>query len=471
MTAVADSKPGAASKAGVDIASLEGLNADQRAQIETYLGLLDNDSREVPDVYRWTSPMQGQALTVPVDRYTSREWHDLEVEKVWKKVWQMACRVEDILEPGSFIKYDIAGISVLIVRQKDGTIKAHKNICLHRGRTLKEADGIADSFVCPFHGITWDLDGSLKHRPCNWDFGHADGDFALKPVLVDTWGGFVFINLDPDAAPLADFLGDLPDHFERWPLEKRYKQVHVGKVLRCNWKLAQEAFAESWHVVATHAQLLPGIGDAISKYDVWGNFSRTLTPNGVPSPHLNWEPTEQQMMDAVTDRNLDDDAPKIAVPEGKTAREALADVRRAHLEKDLGAEEAQALSDAEMCDSMPYTVFPNFHPWGSYNRTCYRFRPYGNDPGMSIMECMILSPYQGDTPPAGAKLQMVDTDTSWTTVPALGLLARVFDQDDANLPFVQIGLESGSLDEVTFAEYQETKLRHSHVLLNEWING
>ena len=458
MTAIADDPT----------AQLEGLNADQAAQIRAYFDLLDNDSREVPEVYRWTSPLQGQALTVPAERYTSQEFHNLEVEKLWKKVWQMACRVEDILEPGAFVKYDIAGISVLVVRQKDGSIKAHKNICLHRGRTLKEANGMADSFVCPFHGITWDIDGTLKHRPCNWDFDHAQGDWALKPVLVDTWGGFVFINLDPDAEPLADFLGTLPEHFENWPLEKRYKQVHVGKVLRCNWKLAQEAFAESWHVVATHAQLLPGIGDAISKYDQWGNFSRTLTPNGVPSPHLSWEPSEQQKMDAVTDRNLDQE-PIIAVPEGKSAREALADVRRSHLEKDLGVDVAQGLSDAEMCDSMPYTLFPNFHPWGSYNRTVYRFRPYGNDPGMSIMECMILSPYAGDTPPPGATLQMVETDTSWTTVPSLGLLGRVFDQDDANLPFVQQGLESGSLEDVTFAEYNETKLRHSHVLLEKWL--
>ena len=422
----------------------------------------------MPDVYRWTNPLPGVALTVPVDRYTSREFHDLEVEKVWTKVWQMACRVEDILEPGQFVKYDIADISVLVVRQRDGSIKAHRNVCLHRGRTLKEQDGRADSFQCPFHGITWDLDGGLKHMPCQWDFSHTEMDWTLRQVQVDTWGGFVFINLDPEAAPLADFLGSLPEHFERWPLEKRYKQVHVAKVLRCNWKVAQEAFMESWHVVATHAQLLPGIGDTISKYDAWGNFSRTLTPNGIPSPHLNWQPTEQEMMDALTDRNLDDDV-KVAVPEGVTARVALADGRRAHLVTDLGPE-ADLLSDAEMCDSMPYTLFPNFHPWGSYNRTCYRFRPYGNDPGMSIMECMILSPYEGETPPPGAEVRWVETDESWTTVPELGLLARVFDQDDANLPFVQKGLRDGALTEVTFAEYQETKIRHFHMVLEQMLS-
>lgn len=450
------------------IGTMAGLNAEQAAQVEEYINLLDHDSRLVPDVYRWTNPLPGVALTVPVERYTSREFHDLEVEKVWTKVWQMACRVEDILEPGQFVKYDIADISVLVVRQRDGSIKAHRNVCLHRGRTLKEQDGRADSFQCPFHGITWDLDGTLKHQPCQWDFSHTEMDWTLRQVQVDTWGGFVFINLDPEAAPLADFLGTLPEHFERWPLEKRYKQVHVAKVLRCNWKVAQEAFMESWHVVATHAQLLPGIGDTISKYDAWGNFSRTLTPNGIPSPHLNWQPTEQEMMDALTDRNLDDDV-KVAVPEGVTARVALADGRRAHLVTDLGPE-ADLLSDAEMCDSMPYTLFPNFHPWGSYNRTCYRFRPYGNDPGMSIMECMILSPYEGETPPPGAEVRWVETDESWTTVPELGLLARVFDQDDANLPFVQKGLRDGALTEVTFAEYQETKIRHFHMVLEQMLS-
>lgn len=450
------------------IGTTAGLNAEQAAQVEEYVNLLDHDSRLVPDVYRWTSPLPGVALTVPVDRYTSREFHDLEVEKVWTKVWQMACRVEDILEPGQFVKYDIADISVLVVRQRDGSIRAHRNVCLHRGRTLKEQDGRADSFQCPFHGITWDLDGNLKHMPCQWDFSHTGMEWTLRSVQVDSWGGFVFINLDPTAEPLADFLGTLPEHFERWPLEKRYKQVHVAKVLRCNWKVAQEAFMESWHVVATHAQLLPGIGDTISKYDAWGNFSRTLTPNGIPSPHLNWQPTEQEMMDALTDRNLDDDI-KVAVPDGLTARVALADGRRAHLLKDIGPE-ADLLSDAEMCDSMPYTLFPNFHPWGSYNRTCYRFRPYGNDPGMSIMECMILSPYEGDTPPPGAEVRWVETDESWTTVPELGLLARVFDQDDANLPFVQKGLKDGALTNVTFAEYQETKIRHFHMVLEQMLS-
>jgi nitrite reductase/ring-hydroxylating ferredoxin subunit len=440
------------------------LSADD--QYRMYMDVLDRDSHTVPDVYRIKSPFPEASMTVPASRYTSREFHHLEVEKVWKKVWQMACREEDISTKGEYVIYDIAGISVIIVRQADGSIKAHRNVCLHRGRTLKEVDGIVDNFQCQFHGISWNIDGTLRNMPCKWDFPQVGDDWTLKGVKIDTWGGFVFINLDPDCEPLLDFLGDMPKQFEKWPLEKRFKQVHVAKVLRCNWKVAQEAFMESWHVVATHSQLLPGIGDLVATYDTFGNFSRAITPNAVPSPHLNWQPTEQEMFDALTDRNLDQ--PVNEIPDEITAREHIANNRRNHLQKELG-EAAQELSDAEMLDSMVYTLFPNLHPWGSYNRTLYRFRPYGNDPSMCIMECMILSPYEGDERPRGAKMHMLGVDDDWTDAPELGLLTRVFNQDGYNMPMVQRGLESDSLQEVTFAEYQETKIRHFHSVLDEWM--
>ena len=92
-------------------------------------------------------------------------------------------------------------------------------------------------------------------------------EWSLPEVRVGTWGGFVFINMDPDAEPLESFLGDLPEHFAKWPLEQRYKAVHVAKVFPTNWKVVQEAFMEAFHVVATHPQLLAGIGDANSQYD------------------------------------------------------------------------------------------------------------------------------------------------------------------------------------------------------------
>jgi len=440
-----------------------------RSRGADYQDLLDADTKPVPVVLRMRNAIEPGPTFVPVERYTSRAFHELEVEKLWKKVWQMACREEDIPEVGDHITYDIANLSVVVVRVTPDTIKAYQNICLHRGRLLKEKPGRDSELRCAFHGFAWNLDGSLKHVPCKWDFPQVTDDWTLPEVRVDAWGGFVFVNFDPDAPPLADHLGDLSTHFERWPLEKRYKQAHVAKVLRCNWKLAQEAFMEAYHVVATHPQLLAGIGDANSQYDVFGNFCRAITPNGTPSPHLKWTPTEQDMLDAMFDRSLDE--PRILeVPDGRTARETAGQLRRDAMAGAIGDIAAEQLSDAEMCDSFYYTVFPNFHPWGAYNRIVYRFRPYGNRHDMAIMECMFLAPYdEAEGRPPAVSVHHLGPDDDWTEAFELGMLARVFNQDVFNLPKVQAGLETGAIDTVTFANYQETKLRHFHALLEQWI--
>ncbi len=444
-------------------------DAPTRSRGLSYQDLLDADTHPVPVVLRRQSPLAPGPTFVPVERYTSPEFHRLEVEKLWKRVWQMACREEDIAEVGDHITYDIANISILLTRSAPDTIRAFHNICLHRGRLLKEKPGRDTELRCAFHGFAWNLDGSLKHVPCKWDFPQVNDDWTLPEVRVDTWGGFVFINMDLDAPPLAEHLGELGEHFERWPLERRFKQAHVAKVLRCNWKLAQEAFMEAFHVVATHPQLLAGIGDSNSQYDVFGNICRAITPNGTPSPHLHWTPTEQDMLDAMFDRSLDE--PRLLeVPDGHTARETAGELRRHTLVDVVGAEHAAELSDAEMCDSIYYTVFPNFHPWGAFNRIVYRFRPYGNRHDMAIMECMFLSPYDesGPRPPA-APIHWLGPDDDWTEANELGMLARVFNQDVFNLPKVQAGLETGAIDTVTFANYQETKLRHHHMLLGQWV--
>lgn len=433
-----------------------------------YQALLDADSRHVPDVFRWQSPKGKETLRVSVDRYTTPEWQRAEVEKVWKKAWQMACRAEEIPVVGDHLNYEIAGMSLLITRSTPDTIRAYRNICLHRGRQLKEFDGRAEEFRCAFHGFAWNLDGTIKQVPCKWDFGHVeDAELTLPEVKVGIWGGWVFVNFDPDAEPLEEYLAGLTEQFIEWPHDNLFIEAHVGKVLRCNWKVAQEAFMESYHVVATHPQLLPGMGDTISQYDAYGNWARALTPNGVTSTHVRWVPTEQEKIDALTDRAMDQD-PIIVVPEGKNAREHLADVRRQNLVSVLG-ERALQLSDAEMNDSMVYAVFPNFHPWGSYNRITYRFRPWGGRHDRCLMEAYIMSPFAGERP-APAKFHFLDEDTDWVEAPELGILARVFNQDVYNLPKVQAGLESGAISEVIFAEYQETKIRQLNTILDDWMS-
>ncbi len=432
----------------------------------SYQDLLDTDTRTVPEVLRLQSARELPVIRVPIEHYTSRSFHDLEVEKVWKRCWQFACREEEIPEPGDHMVYEIAGLEALIVRDADREIHAFPNACMHRGRALKDHAGNSSELKCPFHGWTWNLDGSFKSLPCRWDFPHVEREaYHLPEFRVGLWGGFVFINMSADAESFASFIGDLPDHFERWPLDKRYKQAHVAHLIRCNWKVAQEGFMEAYHVIATHPQMLPGIGDSNSQYDAWGNFSRAITPNMTPSPHLDYEPSQQEMLQAMITTSLDAD-PAFRVPEDMTARQLFAQMSRMQLQGSVPS--VVHLSDAELNDSFYYTVFPNMHPWGAYNKITYRFRPYGNDPGSCIMEVIYLAPFLGKRP-APAEIHWLDFDQSWTEAPELGPLCQVFDQDTFNLPRVQRGLENAQHTHVTFASYQETKLRHFHSLLDKYI--
>lgn len=435
----------------------------------SYQELLDTDTHPVPEVLRWESPVDfsDQAL-VPVKRYISRGYHELEKEHVWSKTWQMACREEEIPEVGDTYVYDICDWSILIVRSGPDTIEAFYNACLHRGRKLRHEGGPSTELRCPFHGFCWDLNGKMKRLTCEWDFPHLNPEaMELPRVKVGTWGGFVFVNMDLDSEPLEDFLGDLDAHFTQWPLEERYVEAHIAKVIRCNWKIAQEAFSEAFHVVTTHPQRLASMADTNSQYDNWENFSRGLTPNGVPSAHINWQPTEQEMFDTIVDSRIDE-VPLAVVPEGMTAREFSGILTREGLRPIIGDEKADQLSDAESLDAIYYTVFPNFHPWGAYQRIVYRFRPNGDDHETSIMDVYFLSPFKGERP-APAKVRWLDIDDDWTAATELGTSARVFDQDAFNMPHVQTGLKTTKATKVALARYQESKIRHIHHLLEQRI--
>ncbi len=435
---------------------------------DTYQQILDRDSREVPEVLRWRSARELPVVRVPIERYVSQEFHDLEMEKVWGRVWQMACREEVVAGPGDYAVYEIGDTSIVVVRGEDHQIRAFHNVCLHRGRRLKDGNGRSDELRCPFHGWSWKLDGSPKPVPCHWDFPHAKReDFHLPELKVGTWEGWVFVNPDPECIPFEQHLGELPRHFEAWPLADRYTEAHVAHLFPCNWKVAQEAFMEAYHVIATHPHLLPSLGDCNSQYDAWDTFSRAVTPQMVPSPHLDHAPTEQEIMDSFLLQTIDA-PPKMPVPEGMTARQLFAQMMRMNLQASVAS--VQRVSDAELNDSIYYTLFPNFHPWGGYSKINYRFRPYENDPNRCVMEVFLLSPFRGSRP-APASLRWLDVGEPWTNAPELGTLANVFDQDTFNIPNIQRGLRAAAHEHVTLARYQETKIRHFHTLLEKYVNA
>lgn len=443
----------------------------------TYQQLLDSDTHPVPDVLRLEAARYLGSGDIPRERYTSRAWHDLEVERLWSRVWQFACRDEHIPEPGDYYVYDVGDRSALIVRGPDGSVKAFHNACLHRGTQLKPpaSNGYSPRLRCPFHGWTWSLDGELLDLPCEWDFPHVDAEeFRLPEIRVGRWGGFVFVNFDDDAPPLDEYLGVLPEHFADWDLAERYVEVHIRKRLPANWKAAAGAFLEAYHVLETHSQTIYTAGDANAQYDVFGdNVTRFVHTIATTSPHVPPEkrPDEQRMLDMMMMRkDPGEDVPRI--PEGQRAR----DVYARWVQDTLGEAYDNDFSDmsvTQTIDSIQYHVFPNafFFP-GLHIPLAYRFRPDGPDPDRSLFEVLYLRPHpRSGKVPEPAEPVDLDVDDSYTTVPGLpASLGAVLDQDTTNLAAQTRGFKASKKRGQTLGNYQEVRTRHFHSMVRHYID-
>jgi phenylpropionate dioxygenase-like ring-hydroxylating dioxygenase large terminal subunit len=405
------------------------------------------------------------------------------MERLWYRVWQMACFEHEITDVGDHLLYDIGDRAYIIMRAPDGNLHAYVNACLHRGRRLRETDGNVPELRCNYHGWSWNLDGSNKRIPCRWDFPHVtDEQVRLPEAKVEVWRGLVFINPDPEAGSLSDFLRGLDDVWI-WPIERRVKAVHTRKVVALNWKAAQEAFMEAYHVTATHPQLIASNNDADAQYDASNefNWNRMINLNGVASPAVAPYVTEQDIVDAYYDardsayavlgsRDLQADESGIPqVAEGQGARAVLAEATRQQLAKVTGLDYS-GYSEVEVLDTVQYSIFPNFHPWGGIkSNICYRWRPNGFDPDSCIFETFILvdPPVGGDMKPA--PVYEVGEDQRFCEVPPLGLLGPIFDQDIDNMILVQRGMKATLKPGLTLGQYQESRIRHLHALLARWV--
>lgn len=442
-----------------------------RHPAESFGDILARDTRAVPEFLR-EHPSFSEPGVEPIaaSRYFSREFHELEVERIWSRVWQMVCREEQIPDVGDYQIYDLAGRSLIVVRGLDRDIRAFHNSCLHRGRKLVTAPGCRKTLRCSFHGIAWNCSGELQENPIAWDFPQWENkDMSLPRANVATWGGFVFINMDADAPTLESIVGPMRAHFERYELENRYLAVHVAKVIRANWKVAAEAFMESHHTVATHPQLLPYLADVNSQYDLLSDYvSRQFTAAGVPSPvvaHRHFTAT-----DIVNAMAADAGYAKVHVPAGISARAYAAELTRERLSAEDGWDYSAA-SDSEMIDPLLYNVWPNMSFWAGFApNLVYRWRPHGADPDRSIMDVMILKRIpKGSARPRPGVVKMLDENAPWSDASELGGLARVFEQDMENLPYVQEGLRASASGLVHFSRYTELRLRQQHRMLDRYI--
>ncbi len=418
---------------------------------------------------RKSSPGALEPMDIAPSRYFDAEFHRLEMERVWRRTWQMACREEQIPEAGDHVVYDIGDTSLIVIRTTADEIKAFHNSCLHRGTQLRSRAGRVDVLRCSFHGFTWNIDGSLREIPCVWDFPDVDPEqMSLPEARVGTWGGFVFVNLDPAAPPLEDYIGVLPEHFADWPLEERTVAVHVVRKMPCNWKVALEAFIEAYHTVVVHPQLLSTAADTLTQYDVYGpHVSRMITAVGIQSEHRDRDLPEAEIVAEMTGRPV----AEVALEEGDRARAVLADRIRAVVAKRTGGD-VSARSDAEALDGIEYFLFPNFMPWGGLlTAFVYRFRPDGHDPDSCVIDIMKLDPLPaGGARPKAAPTRHLTADETWADVPELGAFGRVFNQDGSTFGRIQRGLRASVKPTIITSRYQESRVRHFHATLDDYLS-
>lgn len=245
------------------------------------------------------APPQRPTL-VPAERYYSAEFARLETQRMWPRVWQVACSVDHVAEPGDYFEYRCGPYSVLIVRGDDGTLRAFQNVCRHRGNSLCGGSGSdLRELQCGYHGWTWDLAGALTRVPNRKGFGALRlADLPLLAVSVDTWERLVFVNLDAAAMPLSDYLEAAP-HDVEWNRLGEFRCYATMTIeVDANWKTIADGFSETYHIQTLHPELHRCMDDVHAPQTIWRRTAKSEQLYGVPSPSIKKASTDAEVWDA-----------------------------------------------------------------------------------------------------------------------------------------------------------------------------
>ncbi len=402
--------------------------------------------------------------THSVEAYISQEYARAERDKLWRKTWLQVGRVEELPEVGNYLTYDILDDSILIVRTAADTIKAYYNVCSHRGRRLIDtpkgahhAHGKQLKFVCGFHGWTYNLEGHCTFimDKENWQGALTEQRTRLGSIKADTWGGWIWINLDPNSEPLRSYLEPAASMLEPFELQNMRSRWRRWIVFDCNWKIAMEAFDETYHVPGTHPEFMR-----------FGNFVGWGRPQGKHS-HIGYD----------APKGLDENKAKLRLGAGSDPRKSTAEMQL-YTWREVNTNTTQTLVDAavRLVDELPegtpadkvlkhwldsarrddaargvvwptvepahvgktgtsWQIFPNFQIGHAVNNMlCYSARPFGYDPDKCIFEAAVYELFpKGKEPPTEWEYLAVD-DPKW---------GSVLPQDFSNMAAVQQGMKNG----------------------------
>jgi choline monooxygenase len=453
-------------------------------EIKAYHSNVDVHGLKYPDdaLYPEQIDFTEQESRIPASIYTSEEQLQAEFTHLWTREWQVACRQEEVANPGDFLEYQIGTQSYLIVRGEDHELRAFPNSCRHRGTLLKSGTGNAKDLKCSFHAWCWSLKGELRDVPDRQLFpGVTDEEYRLPEVGCDTWGGFVFIHPEPARAkPLREFLGRAANDLDPYHMDRYRATMHARVPLDCNWKVALEAFLEAYHVASTHPQILPYLDDVNTLHTTFGDHSRMIVPYGVPSMRLEHvDPAE--IYEAYFSRSATSFRhAEAAKKSGKSVTELPPElfdensewigegtmrdylIERARSTGERFGHDYSELSREQLIDDYDYHIFPNLK-FNSHAGGALSFvpRPHPTDPDKCFFDIYTMVwPDENDEIPETAPTIVVDLSEQ--------SMGQVLDQDFANLWKVQKGLHNSTLENVTFGS-SEVRVVHFHNVLNRYL--
>ncbi len=199
-----------------------------------------------------------QSMSLRSSAYVEQAWATLETTAIFAKTWQWICHVEKLAKPGSYLSAEVAGMPIVVVRERSGGLKAFYNVCKHRAHALVQGEGVTRNLVCPYHAWTYDLSGKLKaaRRVTMPTFDKSE--ICLDQVQVEEFGGFVYVNLNPDAEPLQVQAGDLLAEIEQWAPDVA-NLTHAKRfsyTINSNWKNVIDNFLECYHCHIAHREFV-----------------------------------------------------------------------------------------------------------------------------------------------------------------------------------------------------------------------
>jgi phenylpropionate dioxygenase-like ring-hydroxylating dioxygenase large terminal subunit len=425
-------------------------------------------------------------MKIPTDRYNSAAYQERELEQLWLRTWQIAGRADELPEPGDWKVHTIYDQSFVLVRGKDGVIRGFVNACRHRGNRLCQGKGRSKLFLCPYHNWSYDLDGSLL-AVAHPDFDAELDEFVgpqerlgLVPVSVACFGGFLFLNPDPDAPPLDEFLGPAKDVLEAYRMEEWVSVgVNVRETLECNWKVVMDAFGEGYHVQGVHRELV-GLSDLTrERFQAFGRHSASAVPFGpsfgpdevdkeveailgVPPEQfpLYAEVLPEFAQMAESFRGADG---KMVFPPGTTPSALFRRLVREQLTSK--GYDVSRLTDTRMTDYQYWLFFPNvFIQVCAGDATVIVTEPHPEgDRNRSVWHVMFLSWLPSEE--RAAKATPVRVMPEGEHFP----YHWVLEQDYVQMAIQQDGLRNRLYREMTLTK-NEPRVAHFHTTLDSWIN-